>query len=116
MYDMYAMKILTTHCFICIINLSLVTKYIFIGFIGPMAKKYYCPRCKTKKVMEYPDSIECPDCLLEFDKKQIGVIPDNEILAFTEMGGFFDSFKELKDPEKAKKFFDSIMEDLEDDN
>ncbi|MFW9877729.1 MAG: hypothetical protein ACFFG0_31970 [Candidatus Thorarchaeota archaeon] len=81
-----------------------------------MKKKYYCPRCKNTKVFEYPDSIECPDCLLEFDKKHIGVIPDNEILAYSERGGFFDSFKELKDPDKAKKFFDSIMKDFNDRN
>ncbi|MFX1375179.1 MAG: hypothetical protein ACFFA0_05150 [Promethearchaeota archaeon] len=64
---------------------------------------------------EYPNSIECPDCLLEFDKKQIGVIPDDEILALGEMGAFINGFKELKDPETAKRFFDSILKDLEDD-
>jgi len=113
---MYAMKILLTYPFIFIINLSLVSIYIFIGYFRPMVKKYYCPRCKNTKVFEYPDSIECPNCLLEFDKRQIGVIPDNEILAFSEMGSFFDSFEKLKDPDKAKKFFDSIMKDLNDDN
>lgn len=80
-----------------------------------MPKPYYCPRCKSRKVTEYPNSIECPDCLLEFDKKQIGVIPDDEILALGEMGAFINGFKELKDPETAKRFFDSILKDLEDD-
>ena len=113
---MYEIKFLITSSFIYIGNLTLVNISLIIGFIGSMVKVYYCPRCEIKKVIEYPDSIVCPECLLEFDKKQIGVIPDDEILAFTEMGGFFDSFKELKDPEKAKKFFDSIMEDLNDEN
>ncbi|MFX0083824.1 MAG: hypothetical protein ACFE94_18900 [Candidatus Hodarchaeota archaeon] len=113
---MFEIKFPETNFFICVVNLSIVSIYIFIGFIGPMAKKYYCPRCKNPKVFEYPDSIECPDCLLEFDKKHIGVIPDDEILAFSEMDSFFDSFEEIKDPEKAKQFFDSIMEDLEDEN
>ena len=80
-----------------------------------MPAPYYCPRCKTTEVIEYPDSIECPNCLLEFDKKHIDVIPDDEILAFGEMGAFIDGFEELKDPEKAKRFFDSIMKELEDD-
>ena len=110
------MKILTIHCFICVLNLFLVSIYLFNGFGRDMVKKFYCPRCKTKKVIEYVNSIECPDCLLEFDKKQIGVIPDKDILAVTEMNSFIGTFDELKDPEKAKKFFDSIMKDLNDQN
>lgn len=98
------------------VNLLLVTLYLFNGFERDMVKKYYCPRCKTKKVIEYPDSIECPKCLLEFDKKHIGVIPDKDILAFTEMDSFIGAFDELKDPKRAKKFFDSIMKDLNDEN
>ena len=97
-------------------NLFLVIIYLFNGFGRDMVKKYYCPRCKTKKVIEYVNSIECPDCLLEFDKRQIGIVPDNEILAFAEMGAITDSFEELKDPEKAKKFFNSILEDLKEEN
>jgi len=58
-----------------------------------------------KKVIEYPNSIVCPDCLLEFDKEYIGVIPDDEILAHGEMHAVIDSFEELKDPKKAKRFF-----------
>ena len=67
-----------------------------------MVKVYYCPRYKMKKVIEYPDSIVCPDCLLEFDKDQIGVIPYDEILAHGEMHAVIDSFEELKDPKKTK--------------
>jgi len=81
-----------------------------------MVKVYYCPRCKMKKVIEYPDSIVFPDCLLEFDKKLIGVIPDDEILAHGEMHAVLDSFQELKDPKIAKRFFDSIAKDLEELN
>lgn len=110
------MKILTTHYFICVLNLCLVIIYLFIGFGRNMVKKYYCPRCKATKVIEYPDSIECPKCLLEFDKKHIGVIPDKDILALTEMNSFIGTFDELKDPERAKKFFDSIMKDINDEN
>lgn len=80
-----------------------------------MPVPYYCPRCKTLKIIEYLNSIECPHCLLEFDKQHIGVIPDDEILAFGEMDAFFERFKELKDPKTTKRFFDSIIKDLEDD-
>ncbi|MFW9939429.1 MAG: hypothetical protein ACFFFT_00215 [Candidatus Thorarchaeota archaeon] len=77
-----------------------------------MVKLYYCPRCKKKKVIEYPDSIVCPDCMLEFDKAQVGVISDDEILTHGEMHAVIDSFKELKDPEIAKRFFDAVQKDL----
>lgn len=97
-------------------HLSLVSIYFFNGFRRDMVKKYYCPRCKTKKVIEYTDSIECPHCLLEFDKNQIGIIPDKDILAFSEMDNFFGNFDELKEPEKTKKIFDSIMKDLNEEN
>ena len=84
------------------------------NFIMPFS--YYCPRCKTQNVIEHPETIECPNCLLEFDKKLIGVIPDNEILAHGEIDTLIGAFDELKNPETAKKFFDSIMKDLEDEN
>ena len=80
-----------------------------------MPAPYYCPRCKTLEVIEYPNSIECPNCLLTFGKRHIGIILDEEILAFGEVGAFINGFEELKDPKTAKRFFDSIMEDLEDD-
>lgn len=81
-----------------------------------MVKLYYCPRCKMKKVIEYPNSIVCPDCMLEFDKAQIGVISDDEILAHGEIHAVIDSFEELKDPETAKRFFDAVRKDLEELN
>lgn len=113
---MYEIKFLITSSFICIVNLILVSVSIIISFIGSMVRTYYCPRCETKKVIEYTDSIVCPDCLLEFDKEQIGVIPDDEILAHGGIHAVIDSFEELKDPERAKKFFDSIAKDLEELN
>ena len=53
---------------------------------------------------------------LEFKKEFIGKIPDKEILAVQEIGAIFDEFEELRDKDKAKKFFDSLMEDLNDEN
>jgi uncharacterized protein (DUF2225 family) len=46
-----------------------------------MLTPFYCPRCKSLDILEYPTTIECPHCNLEFDKRMIGVIPDEEILA-----------------------------------
>jgi len=89
---MYEMRILITCSFICIVSLISVSVSIIIVFIGPMVRMYYCPRCKMKKVIEYQDSIVCPDCLLEFGKKLIGVIPDDEILAHGEIYAVIDSF------------------------
>ncbi|MHA1914462.1 MAG: hypothetical protein ACW986_03705 [Promethearchaeota archaeon] len=81
-----------------------------------MPPKYHCPRCKSIKILEYADFIECTDCLLDFDKKLIGKIPDDEIMARKEMGSLLSGFEELKDPKKAKEFFDSIMKDLDELN
>jgi len=43
----------------------------------------------------------------------LGKIPDDEILSRMEIGGVLDEFEELKDPKKAKKFLDSISDDLD---
>ncbi|KKM76344.1 hypothetical protein LCGC14_1381130, partial [marine sediment metagenome] len=40
-------------------------------------------------------------------------IPDDEILSRQEMDGILGEFEELKDPRKAKKLFDSLLEDLD---
>ena len=48
---------------------------------------------------------------LEFRKSDIGKIPDDEILAIQEMGSFMSIFEELRDSEKRKKFFESLLDD-----
>ncbi|MFX1478340.1 MAG: hypothetical protein ACFFCI_09415 [Promethearchaeota archaeon] len=87
-----------------------------------MTKKYHCPRCGSTDIVEYESTFDCTHCRdtsglpLEFKKEFIGKIPDNEILAIQEMGAIFDEFEELKDEDKAKKMFDSLMDDLNDEN
>ena len=82
-----------------------------------MKTNYYCPRCHTNEISEYEETFECTKCLdnsghpLEFEKRFIGKVPDNEILARQEMASFGDAFEELKDSEKRKKFFDSLLDD-----
>ncbi|MFW9782576.1 MAG: hypothetical protein ACFFFB_09875 [Candidatus Heimdallarchaeota archaeon] len=78
--------------------------------------KYHCPRCKTSKILEYDEFIECPKCLLDFDKQLFGKLPDDEMVSRQEMGAIFDSFEELKDPKKAKRIFDSLLDDLNNEN
>jgi hypothetical protein len=48
---------------------------------------------------------------LEFEKKSIGEIPDEDILALREQKSFVDAFEELKDSEKRKKFYESLLDD-----
>ena len=103
------------HSFVYVISI-LVGSYL--GFFAPFRimkpkSKYHCPRCKATNILEYDKFIECPLCLLDFDKDLIGKIPDNEIMAHREMGGILDGFEELKDSKKAKEVFDSIMKDLQ---
>ncbi len=85
-----------------------------------MKTNYYCPRCHTTKISEYEDTFECTKCRdsngfpLEFEKKNIGKIPDDEILALREQGSIIGAFEELKDADKRKKFSDSLLvDDLE---
>ena len=90
--------------------------------VSTMTKNYHCPRCKSEEVIDLGDGIGCTVCRdkdglpLEFDKILLDNIPDDEVLTRQESSSFLDSFKELKDPDKRKKLFDSIMEDLTDDN
>lgn len=56
--------------------------------------KYYCPRCKSRDIIEYKNSIECPKCKLEFDKELFGVVDDENMLARQEVRGFLNSFED----------------------
>ena len=82
-----------------------------------MSIHYYCPRCGGTDISEYKETFECTKCRdksgfpLEFEKKSIGKIPDDEILAIREMDSFTGAFEELRDSEKRKKFFDSLLDD-----
>lgn len=82
-----------------------------------MKMNYYCPRCHTTEISEYEETFECTKCRdnngfpLEFEKSDIGKLPDDEILARREMGSFAGAFEELRDSEKRKKFSDSLLDD-----
>ncbi|MHA2185400.1 MAG: hypothetical protein ACXAAI_10410 [Promethearchaeota archaeon] len=96
------------------ILILLISYLIFFSPFRIMPSKYRCPRCKSTRIREYDDFIECSNCLLDFDKELIGKVPDEELMARKEMDGLLNGFEELKDPKIAKELFDSIMDDLED--
>lgn len=59
-------------------------------------KKYYCPRCKNEKIIDFNDFIHCPKCNLDFDKEFFDVVDDENMLSRQELGGFIDAFNDEK--------------------
>lgn len=55
-------------------------------------EKYKCPRCESEDILEFDNFISCYKCHLDFDKKFLGVINDENILAREELKGIFDTF------------------------
>jgi len=59
-----------------------------------MENKYkFCPRCKSNKIIDMGDTIDCPDCRLEFEKIDIKTLESNQILAISEKLEFVRSIK-----------------------
>jgi rubredoxin len=56
-----------------------------------------CPRCKGTKIIDMGDSIDCPDCRLEFEKADIKALESNQILAVSEKLNFIRSIKKNND-------------------
>ena len=52
-----------------------------------------CPRCKGTRTIDMGDSIDCPDCRLEFEKADIKALESNQILAISEKLDFIRSIK-----------------------
>ncbi|MFX1276978.1 MAG: hypothetical protein ACFFBP_06820 [Promethearchaeota archaeon] len=50
----------------------------------------YCPRCKnTEGLIEYDESFDCPKCRLEFSKKDLVELEDQDILSIEEKKNLF---------------------------
>lgn len=62
-------------------------------------KSYHCPACKNEEVIEFNDHIHCPHCKLDFNKRFLNVIDDENVLSRQELGGVIDAF----DDEDKKK-------------
>ena len=78
--------------------------------MGPESelKRYHCPRCGSKKIIEYDDSFDCPICQLEFEKADCDRLEDDtDILSIEEKLNLFKALGvDPKHPEKHKKFFE----------
>ncbi|MBY9009747.1 MAG: hypothetical protein KGD74_07780 [Candidatus Lokiarchaeota archaeon] len=52
-----------------------------------------CPRCKGTRIIDIGDTIDCPDCRLEFEKADIKVLESDQILAISEKLDFIRGIK-----------------------
>ena len=52
-----------------------------------------CPRCKGTRIIDMGDTIDCPDCRLEFEKVDIKALESDQILAISEKLNFIRSIK-----------------------
>ena len=52
-----------------------------------------CPRCKGTRMIDMGDTIDCPDCRLEFEKDDINTLESDQILAISEKLEFVRSIK-----------------------
>ncbi|MHA1507594.1 MAG: hypothetical protein ACTSO6_02700 [Promethearchaeota archaeon] len=59
-----------------------------------MERKFnICPRCKGTRMIDMGDTIDCPDCKLEFEKADIKALESDQILAISEKLDFIKSIK-----------------------
>ncbi len=52
-----------------------------------------CPRCKGTRIIDIGDTIECPDCRLEFEKADIEALESDQIFAISEKLEFIRGIK-----------------------
>ena len=53
---------------------------------------YHCPRCGRFNVQEYEKSIDCLSCQLEFEKIDLELFEDEDILAIEEKLAIIELF------------------------
>ncbi len=73
--------------------------------------KYRCPACKSNKVIEYDEYIECTSCHMEFFKEGLDEIEDENQLSVQELDGIVKAFDELKDEKTRNEFSKSLSKD-----
>ena len=83
-----------------------------------MPSGYYCPRCKSNKILVHNDHIECLDCNFRFCIEDLeSDIEEENMLAEEEKSAVLDAFKdEFEDKESMRKFINSLSEDLLDED
>ena len=43
-----------------------------------------CPRCHCRKIIDYEDTFECSECMLEFEKKDFKNVDEIDLLSIQE--------------------------------
>lgn len=97
-------------------SIILFTSHIIIGFISKVPSQYHCPACKSEKIIEYEEYIECLSCHLEFFKEGLDEIEDENQLSTQELEGIVEAFDELGTENSRRLFSRSLRKgDSEDD-
>ena len=47
-------------------------------------EKLHCPRCKSRKLIDYGETFDCPICNLEFEKKDFETFDDESAILSIE--------------------------------
>jgi DNA-directed RNA polymerase subunit RPC12/RpoP len=74
------------------------------------SKKYHCPRCGNKILLEYVDSFDCAVCGLEFEKQDcVQQDVDSEILSVEEKMAFIKAHG--IDPKDIEEYEDCFKDE-----
>lgn len=57
------------------------------------SKSLRCPRCKGKELMIYDDSFDCISCHMEFEKEDLLLYDEEDILSVEEKSGIVKALK-----------------------
>jgi hypothetical protein len=103
--------------FIFSVAIILFTTYLFVYFYPDMTSGYYCPQCKSSKILVHNDHIECLECNLRFSIEDLeSDIEDEDLISEEGKAGYLDAFKDdFRDGEAMRDFVDSLSEDMLDE-
>ena len=59
-------------------------------------KRLRCPRCKGTNLIEYDDSFDCLSCHMEFEKEDLLLYDEEDILSVEEKLGIVKHNDEMK--------------------
>ncbi|MEJ2250597.1 MAG: hypothetical protein P8Y70_08530 [Candidatus Lokiarchaeota archaeon] len=64
------------------------------------AKKYECPRCGSKEVVNFKNVIFCKECREKFNKQDLEEFDKDQVLSSKEKSDVFQAFKDFaeRDP------------------